>query len=137
MNSPQATPIDAPAFSLLKALILKKGSLRVRIITGSMTPVIQIGQEVEVKPVQFEELRRFMPIVFHYNDQYLYCHFVWHLNSIDNDRGERVVLTRGIPRLKSKEDIDMPVAESKILGQAVGIKIPWWLRLWIILFKPA
>lgn len=131
------TPVQKSAFAFLKASLKKMGHLRVRIVSGSMLPVIQVGQEVDLKPVDYSELRRFMPIVFHADDDHLVCHFVWHLNYLDNQDAERVILTRGIPLFGSayKDNIDIPVPESLVLGQVCNVVIPWWLRLWIILFK--
>lgn len=137
VKGPSATQVDADSFQILKATLLKLGKLRVRIVSDSMMPVIQVGQEVDIKPVAYKDLKRFMPVVFHYEEKYLYCHFVWHLNHVEDPNGKRVILTRGIPKKKTKDNIDLPINEDQILGQTCNISIPWWIRLWIILFKSA
>ncbi|MFL5814735.1 MAG: S26 family signal peptidase [Bdellovibrionia bacterium] len=115
------------SFEELKAKLQREKQLSVRVVTGSMEPVIQIGDELLVEDIQ-EPLKLF-DIIVYWNGSVYICHFVWSLNRHTHNAGERWVVTRSLA--SSREDF--PVLESGILGRVVDREIPFSKKLWIVL----
>jgi signal peptidase I len=115
----------------LKAKLRRDKRIEVRVVTGSMEPVIQVGDELVIEEIH-EPLELFDIIVYWNGSVYL-CHFVWslnrHTNSHTNSKGEHWVVTRSLA--SSREDF--PVLESDILGRVVDREIPFLRKLWIVL----
>lgn len=108
----------------LKADILSRPFFKGRIVTGSMVPVIQVGEEILVE-VKAENLKRFDIIVF-VQDKKLICHYLWTLNRIVEPR---LMQTRNI-----SGGLDFPIVESDYIGKVVSHHMPWWRILKITLF---
>lgn len=99
-------------FERLKAVPFFRG----KIVTGSMDPVIKIGEEIVVD-VGCRDFKRFDIIVFFQSDK-LICHYLWRKNSI-----VKPVLyqTRAL-----NGGYDLPVTEELCLGKVISHKLPLW-----------
>jgi hypothetical protein len=114
-------------FEELKAKLQQEKQLAVRVVTGSMEPVIEVGDELLVEDIQ-EPLKLF-DIIVYWNGSVYICHFVWSLNRHVRDQGARWVVTRSLASARE----DFPVLESDILGRVVDREIPFSRKLWIVL----
>lgn len=102
-------------FEEIKSLPLFKG----KVITDSMVPVIQVGEDIIVD-VGEKSLKRF-DIVVIYADGKLICHYLWNINSIISPF---VIQTRNM-----KGGYDFPVKEEDYLGKVVSHRIPFWRKV--------
>lgn len=111
--------VDTVEFLLTKKKLHATGQFRGKIVTGSMVPVIQIGDIVEIVPIQIDELKRFDIIVFIQNKK-LICHFVWMRSQINLD----YIITKSMMNGE-----DLPIHKDEILGLCHNFKIPFWRKL--------
>lgn len=102
-------------FQNLKKLMIFKS----KVVTGSMIPVINIGEDVVVEVGQ-ENIKRFDIIVFFYNGK-LICHFLWRKNKIVQPI---LLQTRNM-----QKKYDFPVTLDHYLGKVVSHKISFWQKL--------
>jgi signal peptidase I len=109
----------------LKASILKQPFFRGKIVSGSMIPVIQIGEEIVVE-VKATELKRFDIIVFVQHEK-LICHFLWTMN--------RVVEPKLMQTRSMIGGRDIPISEDDYIGKVVSHRLNWWHKLKIILTR--
>lgn len=110
-------------FFLLKLRLLKSGTLTVKIVSGSMLPVLQIGQTITIAPAPALTKLKPYDILVYWSDGQLICHyFVETQEAIDENK--TVLILRG---LKSQSP-DFPVEYNKVLGIA-DIRIPRSARL--------
>ena len=107
----------------LKEKILSQAFFRGRIVSGSMIPVINIGEEVLVD-VKSKELKRFDIIVF-LRDEMLICHYLWNINRFVEPR---LMQTRNIHGGK-----DYPIKDEDYIGKVVSHKLSFLRKLKIIL----
>lgn len=107
--------ISEAAFQKLKKLPILKS----RVVTGSMIPIIQIGEEVVIDIGQ-QDLKRFDIVVVFINNK-LICHFLWSKNQI-----VKPILLQ--TRAMSKK-FDIPISMDNYLGKVVSHKIGFWQRL--------
>lgn len=110
--------IGRDKFERLKELPFFKGT----VITGSMVPVIKIGESITVEVGQ-KDLKRFDIIVF-YHDGKLICHYLWNLNQIVMPM---LMQTRSLNGRK-----DYPIKPQDYLGKVVSHKINWWRKIRIL-----
>ncbi len=103
--------------------ILKQGPyFKGKVITGSMIPVINIGEEIVVD-VGNTEIKRFDIIVIWHNEK-LVCHYLWNFNRIV----EPILLqTRSMQGSK-----DVPVKLSHYFGKVISHKISAWQKFRIL-----
>lgn len=95
--------------------------LKYKIVSDSMSPLIPIGAEIEIRKLEdSEELKKFDIILFK-QDARLVCHYFWHENDIF-DKG--LINTRCINSL----DEDHPFARNQIIGIVTNFKISNWLK---------
>jgi signal peptidase I len=107
-------------FEKLQKLPFFKG----RIVSGSMDPVIKVGDQIVVE-VGHPDLKRFDIIVFHAHGK-LICHYIWAYNRIFTP-----VLFQTRSLFGNK---DHPIDHSSYLGKVVSHKLSWW-RKCILLLK--
>jgi len=121
---------DQTSFKDLKKKIKKDGFLGIRIISDSMVPLIQIGEEVTVAEyIDQKQLKRFTPILY-WDGKKLICHYVWTHNRLTNHEGMKTIATRS---LKDPKSNDIPIAHENILGIVIGRKISFLRKLKIIM----
>lgn len=110
--------LNREQFNTLKNLPFFKG----KVVTGSMIPIIEIGQEIVVN-VGDRKIKRFDIIVF-YDQEKLICHFLWNLNR----RVEPLLLqTRNMAGV-----LDHPVSMDDYLGKVVSHRLNLWHKLKIL-----
>lgn len=110
-------------FEKLKEILSSQKSLPIRVVTGSMEPLIKTGEELTIEEIS-EPLKIFDIVVF-WNGAAYVCHFVWRLNRKPNSKGERWITTRSLV----SEREDFPVLETHILGRVVDRQIPFSKKL--------
>ncbi len=108
----------------LKADILSRPFFKGRVITGSMVPVIKIGEDIVVD-VKARELKRFDIIVF-IQDKKLICHYLWNINQVVEPR---LMQTRNM-----SGGLDFPIPEKDYIGKVVSHRMPLWRILKITFF---
>lgn len=110
--------IDREKFNSLKKLPFFKGP----VITGSMIPVIQIGEKIVVE-IGKKDLKRFDIIVI-FDQNKLICHYLWQMNL----KVEPIILqTRNMAGA-----FDTPVYMEDYLGKVVSHRLNFWQKLKII-----
>ena len=112
---------------------MKNKIIHLRIASDSMTPLLKVGDEIQYEKINdpYHDLKRFDVLLFSYQGK-LMCHYLWKMGRLQKN-----FITRS---LKNFHEEDMPVRASDILGRILYVKIPWHLRLRIILrtlFSPS
>lgn len=110
-------------FKRAQAQLIRDGSVNVKVISGSMEPIINIDDEVTVVASE-DNLERF-DIVVYKSERELVCHYVWHINRFVRQGDNNLVLTRGI---RSRRD-DYPIHRRDILGRVSSHKLSLWWKL--------
>lgn len=116
---------------LKKQLDIYEG-VKLRVVTGSMAPVINPNDEIVVSSINKmkRSLSRFDIVLFLWRD-ILVCHYVSHINQMKSPDGNSFIITRGL----NSPSEDLPVYKQNQIGIVVSHKIPWWLRLKLTLFN--
>lgn len=109
----------------VKKKILEQPFFKGKIVSGSMVPVIAIGEEITVE-VKARELKRFDIIVF-VQHQKLICHYLWTMNKIVQPH---LMQTRSMGGHK-----DFPIGEDEYIGKVISHRLSWWNKLKIIFSK--
>lgn len=109
----------------LKKEILSQPFFRGKVVTGSMLPVIQIGDSIVVE-VKATKLRRFDILVF-VQDNVLICHYLWTKNKVVQPV---LYQTRNMGGGK-----DFPFKEEDYIGRVISHRLNFWQKLNILLFK--
>ena len=116
----------------LRETIRKEKLVALKVVSGSMEPVIMTDTLIQVAPItSIDELRTFDILLF-WNGKLLICHYLWHINSLPGPDGLPIVITRPLANIKGE---DLPVPVQHILGRIVSHKIPFLKKLKIILYK--
>lgn len=108
----------------LKDEIISRPFFRGKIITGSMIPVINIGEEITVE-VKAKNLKRFDIIVF-MQDDVLVCHYLWNINRFIEPL---LLQTRNISGGR-----DYPIKEEDYIGKVLSHRMSFLRKLRIIFF---
>jgi signal peptidase I len=109
----------------IKQKILAEPFFKGRIVSGSMIPVINIGEEILIE-VKAQNLKRFDIIVF-LRDGKLVCHYLWNINRIIKPL---LLQTRNI-----KGGKDYPIKEEDYIGKVLSHKLSFLRKLRIVLSK--
>lgn len=114
--------INDAQFQVLKKKIQRK-PLNIRVISGSMEPLIKTNEHVQVEDCKNPKV--YDVIVYHSDDEKLICHFVW---------GESKARP-GFLLLQSLSGgrLDLPVAQEKVLGKVMGKKISFYYKMIFVL----
>lgn len=121
---------DQESFDELKKRIKKDGFLGIRIISDSMVPFINVGEEVMVSEfIEPKQLQRFTPILY-WDGRKLICHYYWNESKLTNAEGKKTIITRSLKESKSN---DIPIPLENILGIVVGRNISLVRKLFILL----
>lgn len=118
---------DQLTFIKLKKRLQKLSQLDFNICSGSMAPLIMVGDQISVKPIE-QDLSPFDIIVF-WNGEQLIAHFVWHKNRIKVFKKESVI-TRS---LQNPYENDLPINEENILGYVTNFEISTFTKISIFL----
>lgn len=103
---------------------LRSGPVEIRIVTGSMEPLLQVGHVYRLHDRPRRNWARFDVVVF-WSGEVLVAHYVWHVNAIF-EAGN--VITKSLrPGAE-----DLPLREDQILGFIPGARIPRWTRFTIL-----
>ena len=127
LESPQRTTVSEEKFLSFKENLRDRGNMNFRIASGSMAPLIQIGDEIEVSLIS-KPLKRFDIIVF-LSESILVCHFLWHINRLSTRKGEWLYITKP---LFPKNAEDWPFPEKQILGIVTSHRLTLWMRMKIV-----
>ncbi len=119
---------DQFTFVKLKKRLHSFGELKFKIATDSMYPLICIGDEIEVFPVD-RDFRAF-DIIVYWDGEKLMAHYVWHVNNL-KIKNQTSLLTRS---LKNQYENDLPIPVDNILGFVHNFKLSTFKRI-LITFK--
>lgn len=109
----------------LKTRILSQPFFKGKIVSGSMIPVIQVGEEIVVD-IKARDLKRFDIIVF-VQDEKLICHYLWTMNKVVTPL---LMQTRNMGGGK-----DYPIMEEDYIGRVVSHRLSFFQKLKIIFSK--
>lgn len=110
--------MDSLEFHIIKKKLFEGESLRLKVASDSMMPVLKVGQEINVTFRPISNLKKFDTVVF-FQDKCLMCHFLW------AKQDKNTLITKS---LKNPRDVDWPVNESDYLG-FVEVNLPFFLKL--------
>ena len=114
--------VTAAQFELLKISLERAGSITFEVTSGSMSPLLEIGNTVSVRPLnQSQNIHRFDILVFLQMGQ-LICHYLHHVNK--TGISDKKFVTRA---LKGGEDL--PLSADEILGIVSSHGLPWWKKI--------
>ena len=121
-----AKPISARDFDAALLLLQAKGRMPMRVASGSMLPVIQVGEVIDVEPLGPDEVPARFDILVFWNERLLICHYLWHVNQLRNPGEARTFITRSLGGHE-----DLPFSESQVLGRVVSHRLSrfWRFRL--------
>lgn len=101
----------------VKTILNLKGTLRLRVASDSMNPVIRINDLISLESLKdIKTLKRFDLIVYE-KDQRLFCHYFWSLNSLQQPT---TICTRS---LKEPFQNELPFTTDKVLGIVTSHRI--------------
>lgn len=117
-------------FSLQKQALEIEGQAQFQVISGSMQPLIPVGATIKVISLSRlgRPLRRFDIVVF-FQQNYLICHLVHHINQLQ--LGDKKYVTR--PLRKTYDDL--PISEADILGVVENYKVSNFEKLRMCVFQ--
>ena len=101
------------------------GRIDVRIVSGSMEPVIMTGETVGVEKLEGTP-KMFDILVFYQNDKFI-CHYFWKKNAHFDNAGRNYV-TRPL----YSRGFDIPFARRQLLGRVATRRIGFWRRAAIV-----
>ena len=102
-------------FEVLKTLSLFKS----KVVSDSMLPVIQVGEEVIID-IGNLEIKRFDIIVVYFDGK-LVCHYLWHLN-----RFLKPIL---LQTRNMSGKMDFPVKIEDYLGKVISHRLSLWQKI--------
>lgn len=112
-------------FAAVKKQLHLQKKMIVRIVSGSMEPLIKTGENIELEEfASFAQLKRFDVIVFYYRNT-LICHFLWHVNDVIKRDGKTILVTRPLAR----NGEDFPVTEDMVLGWIPSKQMTFFQKL--------
>lgn len=106
--------MDLNQFKQRKIQLKATGKYQGKIVSGSMHPLIKIGDIIQVEAISLEQLEKFDIIVFYQNEM-LVCHFVWHKSRFGN---QDEVITKSLIGGE-----DLPIKKELILGRVKNFKL--------------
>ena len=107
----------------IKSRLQKEGRIPIRIVSGSMKPLIEVGETLEMQPHE-NEFHTFDLIVFQQFDR-LVCHYVWR-NQVDFNN---TLVTRSLQDIFTDE---VPIPLNQVLGIVKAKKISLLTKLKIL-----
>ncbi len=120
MTTPAALQL---LFNQAKQVIETKGMVPIKIMSGSMEPVIKVNQNVIVSKPKVP-IARFDIIVFK-GERELICHYVRHVNRHLKDGENNLIQTRGL----TNKHNDVPIHQDQVLGIVISHRLNLWRKL--------
>lgn len=120
--------ISTKNFEKLVQILKKDHSAVVRIASGSMDPLLKVGEHLKIVPVIFSQIKKFDIIVF-WNGSILICHYVWHTNRQKWGQENSHLVTRSF---KGGAE-DFPISEKQVVGVVHEKKIPLTSKIKLII----
>lgn len=112
----------------LRTVLELKGSLKLKVASDSMSPVIKVNELIVLEPLKnLGNLKRFDIIVYAKNDS-LICHYFWTPNSFQKE----TICTRS---LKEPYYNELPVPVGSILGVVTSHRVNPIRRSFLILMN--
>jgi hypothetical protein len=108
-------------FQVLKNKLRKTGSVEIRIVSGSMAPLLPVGSLASIEPCDFDHLNPFDLVVFFEEDKFI-CHTFWSGGAFPAANGDRTLMTWGL----NNPDRDLPVAERFLFGRVTSHRLSPW-----------
>ncbi len=119
---------DQTAFQKLKHELNEKGHLQAKVVSGSMRPLIQIGDTIEFEPVEVEDLKM-LDIIVYWNGEILICHYIWKIDGARfNEIGKRII-TR--PLVAAHDDF--PFSPDRLVGRVTNFRLSFFHKIIIFL----
>lgn len=115
----ESEELSKDCFERLKLIPIFKG----KVITGSMHPVIKVGEPIVVD-VGNLDIKRFDIVVFFFQGK-LVCHYLWTMNKVFTPV---LYQTRNLFGNK-----DFPIDESAYLGKVISHRLNWWRKVRILM----
>ena len=114
--------VDDTQFLVLKKRIFK-APLEIKIVSGSMEPLIKTGERIMVE--KCEDPNIYDVVVYQANDKRLICHFVCGVSKAEP----------GFLLLQSltSAPMDLPVSKDRVLGRVIGKKISFYYKMIFVL----
>lgn len=127
MNDPQ---MSKSQFSTEEFLVLKKRlsagkPLGLRVASDSMSPLLQVEQNIQVSLAPLETLKTFDLIVYLEQGK-LQVHFLWHINN------DGALITRSLKNPKTNDPL---VPKSHYLGKVDKIGMSGWQKARVYLLN--
>ena len=102
-------------FLRLKKQITSGQRIAFTVASGSMAPVIKVGDFVEVG--RMDSAPKQYDILVFWNGSILVCHYLLHINALNAPDGQPVYVTAGLANSRFE---DLPVNSSHVLGKVVS-----------------
>jgi signal peptidase I len=100
--------------------------LKYIVVSDSMSPLIAIGDELIIEPIEKDFIFNRFDIILFNSDRGLTCHYFWHENK-NIDKG--LIITRNLKNGR----YDNPYDKKQIIGIVKNFKINFFLKLKILL----
>jgi hypothetical protein len=110
-------------FQSIKKSLLASGSMQIRIMSGSMEPLIATNEVLTIQPLKRSP--QIFDILVFWSGKIFICHFVSHTNELTWNETEKRLTTQSL--MGGGEDF--PFLEKHILGVVQGKKLSWFFRL--------
>jgi len=120
-------PTDDDTFGHLKIALKSLDSIKAEVVSGSMLPLIQIGESIQVEALR-EEPKTFDIVVFRNHQKILVVHYLWTITFDFRNPKNKLYITRSLAGGE-----DFPIPEAEILGRVTSHRLKWWMKLKIIL----
>lgn len=91
---------------------------KMRVVSGSMEPIIEIGEYIVVERTEQVEVN---DIVVFWQNGLLICHTLWHKNRV-RVGGKMVMITRGYYSYGN----DLSISTEQILGKVINFRLSRW-----------
>ena len=114
-------------FEVLRKQISLK-PLEIKIITGSMKPLIKIDEIVIVEKIETSKLKPFDIVIYHSAEKLLICHFIWDLSKLNPNHFL-------LGSMQNVNGLDKPVPQGKILGIVTNKKITLFYKIILLWIK--
>jgi hypothetical protein len=110
-------------FQTVKKSLASSGSKQIRIMSGSMEPLIATDELLTVYPLKRPP--QVFDILVFWSGKIFICHFVSHTNQLTWNETQKRITTQSLAGFGE----DFPILERQVLGIVQGKRIPWHFRI--------